>query len=98
MKRLTRTTLLYHILKFGVTEERELREAGDIDGAYQIEAARITLHYALLDGVKEVLRKLDTMTEYSIDDKGYWHYDPMSFVHDDFTRVLLEGLKERIHI
>ena len=36
------------------------------------------------------------MTKYTIDDKGFWHYHPTGFVHDELTRGLLVNLKNKI--
>lgn len=89
-------TALYEILEFARSEERNLLLAGKKHEAYQIEHARRTMHYALLQSVKNFKSVLDKMTEYTVDEGGFKHYDPMFFVSDEYARNLVEDFKKRL--
>lgn len=93
-----KTTALTHILEFGKNEERKLREAGKSHEAYQIEHARDQLNFALLKSIKNVREMLDKMINYTIDGSGFWHYDALNFVQDEYTRSLLAELKKNFEV
>lgn len=93
--RKTRFKAMYAILNFGKQEEKALLMDGKSHEAYQIEYARDRLIYFLNENpVKNVLGKIEAMTDYYIDEKGYRHYDAVNFVADELTRSLLLELKK----
>ena len=85
---MTKSTALYKLLQFGRKEEHELIKQGKSHDAYQIEAARKKLMYALLDTVKHARALLAEMC------KPLGEAHPMAYVADDFTRNLLIELKQ----
>lgn len=82
----TKASALYYILKFGRLEEHALIAEGKKHEAYQIEAARTTLLYALTDSLARVRVVLEGMIS---------REDVAKFVHDDRTRGLLVELYEK---
>ena len=82
-------TALFLILNFGRQEERSLLAEGKEHEAYQIEHARRTMHYALLESIKHLREVLKLMTEYTVDERGFWQYSPYFFVMDEYTRKLI---------
>ena len=89
MKKITKTTALYKILRFGRAQQHNLIAEGKHHEAYQIEHARNQMLYALMDSIKAVRELLPKMTEYTIDANGIWHYDAARFVSDESTRILI---------
>jgi hypothetical protein len=91
---MTRFDAMYKIVNFGKQEEKNLLAEGKFNEAFQIEHARDTLIYFLNENpIKKVLGRIEAMTNYTIDEKGFWRYD-MRFVMDEFTRNLLLELKK----
>lgn len=94
MKRLTRFDAMFKILNFGRKEEHQLIAEREDAKAYQIEYARNVLIYFLNENaVRDVCGKINKMVEYTIRENGVWEYDAPNFVHDEFTRDLLNKLK-----
>ena len=92
---MTRFEAMYEILHFGKEEEKKLLMEGKRHEAYQIEQARNTLMYFLNENsIKRVYNKIKLMTEYFIDNNGFWHYEK-EFVTDEYTRNLLLELKKK---
>lgn len=90
-----RFTALYNILEFGKIEEHKLIMANKKADAYQIEHARKQLIYFFdKNPIKNLVRKIDSMITYTIDEQGVWHYDTMNFVNDELTRQLLSELRK----
>lgn len=85
---MTKSTALYKLLNFGRKEEHELIAQGKNHEAYQIEAARKQLMYALLDTLKHARELLNEMC------KPLGEAHPMCYVADDLTRNLLIELKK----
>ena len=85
---MTKSTALYKLLNFGRKEEHELIAQGKLNDAYQIEAARKQLMYALLDSLKHARALLSEMC------KPLNEAHPMSYVSDNLTRDLLIELKK----
>lgn len=92
-----KTTAIYLINNFGINEEIKLIREGKNHEAFQIRHARQQLMYAyaMNTSVYDVKTTLNIMTEYTIDDDGYWNYNPIAFVHDEFTRNLLDEFKSK---
>lgn len=91
---MTRNDAMQKILKFGAKEQRDFLAAGKTQEAYQIEAARNKLIYCLNSGTIKVVReRLKKMTNYTVPVNGFWQYDAMHFVFDEFTRNLLVTFK-----
>lgn len=91
----TKNDAVYHIMRFGRDEERNLIAEGKRSDAFQIEDARRTLVYCLANNpLKEIGVFIDRMTDHTIDENGRWHYDGM-FVADDLTRELLKDLRQK---
>ena len=86
--RMKKSTALYKILNFGRKEEHQLIAEGKIHEAYQIEAARRQLVYALLDTVKHARDLLNEMC------KPLNEAHPLAYVADELTRNLLIELKK----
>lgn len=86
---MTKATVLFEILECGKKEQKRLEERGEMCAAFQIETARKTLLYGVIESVKEVKRRLYYMTHY---------YDEHKFlyVHDSYTRLLLVDLRKKL--
>ena len=94
---MTKDKALHMILHFGREKEHMLIAKGETVAAYQIEHARITLHYALNHSIKTVRETLDKMIDMSIAEDGTWEYHPALFVHDEETRKMLSDLREQFN-
>lgn len=93
---MTRFEVMWKIIKFGRMQEKMLLMKGETDKAYQIEDARdsLILLWSDTNRIEDVIVQLELMTNYSIDEKGCWHFDDIYFVEDKLTRVLLIDLKK----
>lgn len=92
---MTRFDAMWKIISFGKQQEKMFLVKGEMNKAYQIEAARNSLILNLNSNrIVDVITMLELMTNYSIDEKGCWHFDDIHFVEDKLTRILLNDLKK----
>ncbi len=92
-----RNQMLFKILHFGKSKEKELLENGKRHEAYQIESARDAIvAYFFNHTKKETVELLEKMTFYTVSDNGFYDYDPSHFVADDETRAMVADLKRQL--
>lgn len=89
--------LLSEVENFGINEEYELVKQNKTHEAHQIRHARkVLIRFLYFKTKKDFYQALENMTNYTIDAKGFWHYNAPAFVFDELTRGLLVDLKNKI--
>lgn len=96
--RLTKSYIYNIIIANTDREIRNLQNQKLNVQAYQIVNARNKLMFALLDSIKEFKEVLSKQTEYSRNENNEMKYDAYYFVFDEYTRQLLNDIKEQLEI